>query len=58
MRFSDAMLFLGLSTTVVAPVLVAMEQWTAEGYEDMDGFHYGPIPGAMDLSAGQAGPEI
>jgi hypothetical protein len=43
MRFSDLMLLLGILTAVVTPVL-EIRMWLLEGFEDDEGFHFGPFP--------------
>jgi hypothetical protein len=43
MTIPDFMLLLGLSAVVAIPVIDS-ENWTREGYEDEDGFHFGRLP--------------
>ena len=49
------MLLLGISTVVAAPVL-DMENWTPEGFEDDDGFHFGRLPEPVRIPVGRDEP--
>ena len=57
MKLADVMLFLGMLTSLVLPVLDA-RSWTPEGFEDDEGFHFGPRPQPIAIPVETADPEM